>query len=58
MARHRLKGKASRLPRDLRGRAQHRAMAYTRELLASKVALWLALQLFVLLTPPRQGGKL
>jgi len=52
MARHALQGKRPRLPRDMRGRAAHRAISYAREMLVAKVVLWVALRL----TTPRLGG--
>jgi len=57
MARHRLQGRKDRLPPGMRGRAQHRAISYARELLVGKVLLWLVLRVSPMLTPPRVGGK-
>lgn len=52
MARHRYTGKRKRLPRDMRGRAAHRAISYAREMFVARLALWVSLRL----TTPRLGG--
>lgn len=48
MAKHRLTGKVQRLPRGMRGRAQHRAVSYFWEYMAIRSAMWLAVHV---LTP-------
>lgn len=48
MARHALQGKRIKLPRDMRGRAQHRAVSYFWEHVALRAAVWVAVHV---LTP-------
>lgn len=45
MARHVLNGKRVKLPRGMRGRAQHRAISYFWEYVVVKGALWLAVKI-------------
>lgn len=44
MARHALTGKRHKLPRGMRGRAQHRAISYFWEYVVVKTALWVAVK--------------